>query len=138
MAKDTDVKNPTTTIVGEDKAPVTTLALGEEYAITTIVGESAMPHPEYARVFEKHGEATTVVGEHWQLTDLKAATENTAVATTTIVGEEGGGITTIAGETAGGVVTTTVFGEEGPTTTVVGEENRTTTIVGEGGPFGNF
>jgi hypothetical protein len=146
-----------TTVVGEDKAPITTLAIGEEHVITTLVGEQAQPHPDYTAAAgsssnegpEAQGSATTVVGESWNpahISTLLGGEET--VFTTLAIGEEGGGggypATTLLGEGGGGQQTTTLLGEGGGgrppiTTTVVGEEGpSTTTIAGEGGPFGNY
>jgi hypothetical protein len=118
-----------TTVVGEDKAPITTLAIGEEHVITTLVGEQAQPHPDYTKATASansegaaaQSRATTVVGESWNpehISTLLGGEET--IFTTLAIGEEGGGRPPI---------TTTVVGEEGPSTT---------TIVGEGGPFGNY
>jgi hypothetical protein len=147
-----------TTVVGEDKAPITTLALGEEHVITTLVGEQAHPHPDYEDVFKGTGSATTIVGEQFHPITTTVGEDGPEAqaagsrVTTTLLGEEGGGISTeLRGEET--IFTTTVVGEEGhatttllgeggggrPTTTVYGEEgNPTTTIVGEGGPFGGY
>jgi hypothetical protein len=144
-----------TTVVGEDKAPITTLAIGEEHVITTLVGEQAQPHPDYAPATagssnegpEAQGSATTVVGESWNPEHIstRLGGEET-IFTTLAIGEEGGGhgTTTLLGEHGGGQQATTLLGEGGGgrppiTTTVVGEEGPSaTTIVGEGGPFGHY
>jgi hypothetical protein len=125
--KEGDVSSATT-VVGEEKAPITTLALGEEHVITTLVGEQVQAGPELAAVADQSGgaSATTVVGEAWHphlpVTTLAIGEEN---PTTYAIGEEGP------------PVTTTALGEEGPITTIVGEHSHigfTTTVVGEEGP----
>src|SRR5580658_44103 len=103
MAQDTE--KPITTVVGEDKAPFTTLAVGEEHVITTLVGESATPHPDYAQAVAQTGTPTTTVGEGWKPSATTAAGQQ--IPTTLATGEEQGGggtgITTeIAGEESGG------------------------------------
>ena len=151
-------------IEGEETAPVTTLALGEEHVITTLVGEQVQPSEELskaaANLQAQAGGATTIVGETWfpplPVTTLAvgeeapttfAVGEEESQITTKAVGEEGP-VTTIVGEQSSIAFTTTVVGEEGPVvTTLVGEQHHvpaTTTVVGEetggggggGGAFG--
>jgi hypothetical protein len=154
-------KSRATTIAGEDKAPITTLAIGEEHVVTTIVGEQVQASRELSVAADSASEggalATTVVGEAWHphlpITTLMVGEEGSATTvvgeeaasamsqspTTTATGEEAGGgpITTATGEQAG-LLTTEAVGEEGPVvTTVVGEHSYislTTYIVGEEGP----
>jgi hypothetical protein len=144
-------KPTATTIVGEDKAPLTTLALGEEHVVTTIVGEQAQPSEELSAAAEASGaaHATTVVGETWHphlpITTLMVGEEHGGggtVFTTLALGEEGSP-TTVAGEDAGALSqspTTTATGEEGgggPVTTATGEQGGllTTDAIGEEGPI---
>jgi hypothetical protein len=150
-----------TTIVGEENAPITTLALGEEHVVTTIVGEQVQHGPELAAAVEKSKDAasaTTVVGEAWH-PHMPVTTLVEGEETTPLVGETGGGTlyttlavgeedpaTTVAGEgpttkmlgEEGPIYTTDALGEEGPViTTLVGEQSQvtaTTTVVGEEGP----
>ena len=151
-------------VAGEEKAPITTLALGEEHVITTLVGEQVQPSEELAKAMaqtqaQAGGTVTTVVGESWYpplpVTTLAlgeespttfAVGEEESQVTTKALGEEGP-ITTIVGEQSSIAFTTTVVGEEGPViTTIVGEQHQVpavTTVVGEdasggtgGGAFG--
>jgi len=97
-----------TTIVGEEKAPITTLALGEEQVVTTLVGEQATPHPDFQEATGDGEASTTVVGEQWNSGPV-----------TTVVGEE-----------------TTIVGEQHVTTLVAGEETHP--AGGGGSSFGQF
>lgn len=150
-------------VPGEERAPITTLALGEEHQITTLVGEHVQPTEELSKLVANTetmpGGVTTVVGEAWlpplPVTTLAVGEESPTTfavgeeegqLTTRAVGEEGP-ITTIVGEQSSISFTTTMIGEEGPViTTLVGEQHHvpaTTAIAGEdvsgggtGGPFG--
>lgn len=120
-----------TTVVGEESAPITTLALGEEHVVTTIVGEQVQHSAELAAAAKNlkdagsaTASATTVVGEAWH---------PHIPITTLIEGEEA---TAVAGETGGGTVFTTLaVGEESSPTTVAGEQGPTTKMLGEEGPI---
>lgn len=155
-------------VAGEERAPVTTLALGEEHTITTLVGEQVQLGPELSKAAGDQAQATavtTMVGETWYpplpVTTLALGEENPTTfmlgeeetqITTKALGEEGP-ITTIVGEQSSISFTTTIVGEEGPVvTTLVGEQHQVpsaTTVVGEdvggggggggtGGAFGNY
>jgi hypothetical protein len=158
--KDTEASSATN-VVGEEDAPLTTLALGEEHVVTTIVGEQVQHSAELSAAVEKSkgASATTVVGETWQ-PPIPVTTMVEGEEATTLVGEQGGGTvfttlalgeegtpTGVAGEQGpttqamgeeGPVFTTDALGEEGPVvTTLVGEQSQisvTTTVVGEEGP----
>ena len=167
MAKDkttdTESRSTAAAVPGEERAPITTLALGEEHQITTLVGEQVQPTEELTKVVANTqvttGGVTTIVGEAWlpplPVTTLAVGEESPTTfavgeeegqVTTKALGEEGP-ITTIVGEQSSIAFTTTVVGEEGPVvTTLLGEQHHvpaTTTVVGEdvsgsgtGGPFG--
>ena len=141
-------------IAGEENAAITTLALGEEHVITTLVGEQVQPSGELTKAVEAAqtqaqagGTVTTVVGESWYpplpVTTLMlgeeqpttfALGEEEGQVTTKAVGEEGP-VTTIVGEQSSIAFTTTALGEEGPVvTTLLGEQHQVaaiTTVVGE-------
>lgn len=145
-----------TTVVGEENAPLTTLAMGEEHVVTTIVGEHVQHGPELAQAIGegKPSINTTVVGETWHptlpvtttvygeegsVTTVVGEHAQAAASVTTVVGEDQSA-TTVVGEQAQAVATTTVVGEEGPVvTTIAGEHHHgppvTTTVVGEEGPI---
>jgi len=167
MAKDkateSDASATSKRIAGEENAPITTLALGEEHVITTLVGEQVQPSEELSKAVAnlqtQSGGTTTVIGEAWYpplpVTTMAvgeespttfAVGEEESQVTTRALGEEGP-VTTIVGEQSSISFTTTAIGEEGPVvTTLLGEQHQvpaTTTVVGEetgggtgGGAFG--
>ncbi len=127
-----------TNVVGEDKAPITTLAVGEEHCVTLLVGEQVEPTAELkAAMANMEGqEVTGAVGESITELNPAASARGTAAAfTTEAVGEEDPPITTKAIGEEDPPVTTLAVGEEGPvyTTLAIGEEDPpvTTLAVGE-------
>jgi len=128
-AKKTARKPAITQRVGEDRPPISTLALGEETVWTTLMlGEEGPTH-----FYGEH--PTHLLGEH--PTTLVFPGEEHPHPTTLVPGEEGpgGGPTTLAVGEEGPHPTTLVVGEEGPTTKRIGEEGPITTqMVGEDKP----
>lgn len=138
--KDTAASSATT-VVGEENAPITTLALGEEHVVTTIVGEQVQHSAELAAAVEKSKDAsatasaTTVVGEAWH-PHIPVTTLVEGEEATTVVGEQGGGTTFTTLAVGEETSPTTIAGEQGPTTKALGEEGPiyTTDALGEEGP----
>lgn len=119
-----------TRVVGEDQAPITTLAVGEEHCVTLLVGEQIEPTAELqaAMAHVEGQDVTRAVGE--STVDPRAVTgalgATASSITTEAVGEEDPPVTTQA------------VGEENPpvTTLAIGEETRPVTR--GGGAFGAF